>query len=53
MIFYIKGVVNGTKSGIVSICWRNITLRQDILDQAILKVSVTNCGMGFPDTWPQ
>ena len=28
MIFYDKGVAKGTKSGIVSICWRNIWLRQ-------------------------
>tara|TARA_Y100001951_G_C11277679_1_gene263057 strand:- start:1151 stop:1294 length:144 start_codon:yes stop_codon:yes gene_type:complete len=45
LIFYDKGVANGTKSGRVSICWRNISLRQDILDQAIQQVSVTHCGM--------
>jgi len=27
MIFYDKGVAKGTKSGIVSICWRKIWLQ--------------------------
>jgi hypothetical protein len=44
MIFYDKGVANGTKSGIVSICWRNIWLRQDILDQAIHRSASLTAG---------